>query len=76
MDHPALGPIWGGRDSTKGISASFANRNPRYSEEALVVAKRVRDGSFSIDGLLGFDLHGKTVGVVGTGKIGACFQAS
>jgi D-lactate dehydrogenase len=31
---------------------------------------RVRDGNFSIDGLLGFDLHEKTVGVVGTGKIG------
>jgi len=32
---------------------------------------RVRDGNFSLDGLMGFDLHGKTVGVVGTGKIGA-----
>jgi D-lactate dehydrogenase len=34
---------------------------------------RVREGNFSLDGLLGFDLHGKTVGVVGTGKIGAVF---
>jgi D-lactate dehydrogenase len=32
---------------------------------------RVRDGNFSLDGLLGFDMHGKTVGVVGTGRIGA-----
>jgi D-lactate dehydrogenase len=31
---------------------------------------RVREGNFSLDGLLGFDLHGKTVGVVGTGQIG------
>ncbi|MCG7394081.1 2-hydroxyacid dehydrogenase [Microvirga sp. ACRRW] len=31
---------------------------------------RVREGNFSLDGLLGFDLAGKTVGVVGTGKIG------
>jgi D-lactate dehydrogenase len=31
---------------------------------------RVRDGNFALDGLVGFDLHGKTVGVVGTGKIG------
>ena len=31
---------------------------------------RVREGNFALDGLLGFDLHGKTVGVVGTGKIG------
>ena len=34
---------------------------------------RVREGDFRLDGLLGFDLHGRTVGVVGTGKIGACF---
>jgi D-lactate dehydrogenase len=32
---------------------------------------RVREGNFSLDGLLGFDLHGRTVGVVGTGTIGA-----
>ncbi len=31
---------------------------------------RVREGNFSLDGLLGFTMHGKTVGVVGTGKIG------
>lgn len=31
---------------------------------------RVREGNFSLDGLLGFDLHGRTVGVVGTGQIG------
>jgi D-lactate dehydrogenase len=33
---------------------------------------RVRDGNFALDGLVGFDLHGKTAGVVGTGTIGAC----
>lgn len=32
---------------------------------------RVRDMNFSLDGLTGFDLHGKTAGIVGTGKIGA-----
>lgn len=31
---------------------------------------RVREGNFALDGLLGFDLHGKTAGIVGTGKIG------
>jgi D-lactate dehydrogenase len=31
---------------------------------------RVREGNFSLDGLLGFDLHGRTAGVVGTGRIG------
>ena len=34
---------------------------------------RVREGNFALEGLLGFDLHGKTVGVVGSGKIGVCF---
>ncbi|HCJ29747.1 MAG TPA: hydroxyacid dehydrogenase [Pseudomonas sp.] len=34
---------------------------------------RVREGNFSLDGLLGFDLYGKTVGVIGTGKIGLIF---
>lgn len=31
---------------------------------------RVRESNFALDGLLGFDLHGKTVGVIGTGQIG------
>ncbi len=41
---------------------------------------RVREGNFALEGLLGFDMHGKSAGVVGTGKIGkivaqllACF---
>lgn len=34
---------------------------------------RVRDGNFALDGLLGYDLHGRTVGVVGTGRIGQVF---
>ncbi len=32
---------------------------------------RVREGNFALDGLLGFDMNGRTVGIVGTGKIGA-----
>ncbi|MGK7908914.1 MAG: 2-hydroxyacid dehydrogenase [Synechococcus sp.] len=34
---------------------------------------RVRDDNFSLEGLLGFDLFGSTVGIVGTGQIGLCF---
>ena len=34
---------------------------------------RTRDFNFSLTNMVGFDLHGKTVGVVGTGKIGRCF---
>jgi len=34
---------------------------------------RIREGDFSLRNLMGFDLHGKTVGVIGTGKIGQAF---
>ena len=34
---------------------------------------RTKDHNFSLEGLTGFDLYGKTVGVVGTGKIGRAF---
>ncbi len=33
---------------------------------------RVRELNFSLGGLVGFDLHGKTIGIMGTGKIGRC----
>jgi D-lactate dehydrogenase len=53
-------------------------RVPAYSPYAvaehavamILSHNRVREGNFALDGLLGFDLHGKTVGIVGTGKIG------
>ena len=32
---------------------------------------RVREGNFALDGLLGFNMHGRSIGVVGTGRIGA-----
>lgn len=64
-------------------------RVPRYSPHAvaehcvgLILAlnrgihrayNRVRESNFSLEGLMGFDLHGKTVGVIGTGEIGATF---
>ncbi|TBW36787.1 2-hydroxyacid dehydrogenase [Siculibacillus lacustris] len=62
-------------------------RVPAYSPEAvseytvaLILAldrnlhrayARVREGNFSLDGLMGFNLAGRTVGIVGTGRIGA-----
>lgn len=36
--------------------------------------QRVKKYNFSLDGLLGFDIHGKTIGVIGTGKIGEAFM--
>lgn len=64
-------------------------RVPRYSPHAvaehcvgLILAmnrnihrahNRVRDSNFSLEGLLGFEIHGRTVGIIGTGEIGACF---
>lgn len=38
-----------------------------------VAHNRVRDGNFSLEGLIGFEVAGKTVGVVGTGQIGRIF---
>lgn len=35
---------------------------------------RVRENNFSLDGLVGFDLYGRTVGVIGTGRIGSVFS--
>lgn len=34
---------------------------------------RVRDDNFSLEGLLGFDIYGSVVGIIGTGTIGSCF---
>ncbi|WP_437922079.1 2-hydroxyacid dehydrogenase [Sphingobacterium sp. LRF_L2] len=34
---------------------------------------RVREQNFSLNGLLGFNIHGRTIGVIGTGKIGKAF---
>lgn len=64
----------------------FVARVPAYSPEAVAehtlalimtlnrqthrAYNRVREGNFMLDGLLGRTLHGKTAGVVGTGKIG------
>ncbi len=64
----------------------FVARVPAYSPEAVAehtlalvmtlnrhthrAYNRVREGNFMLDGLLGFNLHGKTVGIIGTGKIG------
>jgi D-lactate dehydrogenase len=36
---------------------------------------RVRDGNFALDGLLGYDLYGRSVGIIGTGRIGRVYAA-
>ena len=64
----------------------FVARVPAYSPEAVAehalalvmtlnrqthrAYNRVREGNFMLEGLLGTTLHGKTVGIVGTGRIG------
>jgi len=35
---------------------------------------RIKEGNFSLDKLIGFNLHGKNVGIIGTGKIGEAFS--
>ena len=50
-----------------GIAALILSLNRRIYKSY----NRVREGNFSLEGLVGFDLAGKTAGVVGTGRIGA-----
>lgn len=75
-------------DAAKQYGISVC-RVPAYSPEAVAehavamlltlnrkthkAYNRVREQNFSLNGLLGFNLHGKTIGVVGTGKIGKAF---
>ncbi|MAD74012.1 MAG: hydroxyacid dehydrogenase [Rheinheimera sp.] len=72
-------------DTAKALGIRIA-RVPAYSPEAVAehtvammltlnrklhkAFNRVRDDNFAIDGLLGFNMHGKTVGIIGTGRIG------
>ncbi|MDP4536437.1 2-hydroxyacid dehydrogenase [Alkalimonas collagenimarina] len=72
-------------EAAKSLGIRVA-RVPAYSPEAVAehtvgmmltlnrklhkAYNRVRDDNFSLDGLLGFNMHGKTVGLIGTGRIG------
>ncbi|CAM5198380.1 2-hydroxyacid dehydrogenase [Alishewanella longhuensis] len=72
-------------DTAKELGIRVA-RVPAYSPEAVAehtlammltlnrklhkAFNRVRDDNFALDGLLGFNMHGKTVGLIGTGRIG------
>lgn len=76
-------------DAAKAHSIQIA-RVPAYSPEAvaehcmaliLTLARkthkaynRVKENNFDLNGLLGFNLHGKTIGVIGMGKIGKAFS--
>ncbi len=44
-----------------------------FNRKFIVAQSRIRDHDFHLDGLTGFDVHGKTVGIIGTGKIGMAF---
>lgn len=44
-----------------------------FNRKITKASNRVHDLNFSLDGLVGFDLYGKTVGIIGTGKIGSQF---
>lgn len=75
-------------DAARRLGLSIAHV-PAYSPESvaehamallLAIARnlphalsRVQRGNFSLDGLLGFSLHGKTVGIIGMGHIGRSF---
>ncbi|MBP1615905.1 MAG: ldhA 1 [Bacteroidetes bacterium] len=58
---PAYSP-YAVAEHTVALMLSLNRRIPRATW-------RTRDGNFSLHGLLGFDMHGKTAGIIGTGKI-------
>jgi D-lactate dehydrogenase len=62
---PAYSPYAVAEHATALLLASVRKINHSYV--------RTREFNFSLNGLVGFDLHGKTVGVIGTGKIGRIF---
>ena len=43
------------------------------NRKLLMAHARVQHNNFSLNGLMGFDLHGKTIGIIGAGKIGEAF---
>ena len=49
-------------------------RKDSYAESLATSRGSAREGEFSLNGLLGFGLYGKTVGVIGTGTIGRVFS--
>ncbi len=59
---PAYSP-YAVAEHTVALMLALDRRIPR-------AAARVREGNFSLDGLLGFDLRSRRVGIIGTGKIG------
>lgn len=72
-------------ETARGLGLAVA-RVPAYSPQAIAehtvalilslnrkthkAYARVREGNFALEGLLGFDLYGRTIGIIGTGKIG------
>lgn len=58
---PAYSP-YAVAEYTVALMLSLNRRIPRATW-------RTRDGNFSLNGLMGFDMHGKTAGIIGTGKI-------
>ena len=46
---------------------------PFFNSSSTKKFSEKRDDNFALNGLMGFDINGCTVGVIGTGSIGACF---
>ncbi len=64
---PAYSPYAVAEHSVALIMSLLRRTNRAYN--------RVRDGNFALDGLLGYDLHGRSVGIIGTGRIGTVFAS-
>jgi len=53
------------------VCAVVRSAKPAFDHRVEIAGARVREANFLLDGLVGIDLHGKTVGVIGTGRTGA-----
>jgi D-lactate dehydrogenase len=80
VDQPTLDALF--RQGTRLVALRCAGFNNVDLAAALILGlnrkthrayARVREGNFALEGLLGFDLHGRTVGLIGLGRIGLVF---
>ncbi|MEZ0484166.1 2-hydroxyacid dehydrogenase [Fibrella aquatica] len=59
--------------SPHAVAEHAASLLMALNRKTYLAYQRTKENDFTLDGLIGFDLFGKRVGIIGTGKIGACF---
>lgn len=67
--HVVRVPVYSPRAVAEHAAALLLSINRRIP----IAHNRIRQGNFTLNGLMGVDLYGKTAGIIGAGKIGQCF---